>query len=308
MLGVLVGFSVIAVMIAAGWVVGRTGVLGEGARYVLARLAFFVLTPSLLFTVLADADIAQVFSAPLAIAAIAFVAATGAFSVISAFAWRRSPGERVIGALTAGYINAGNFGIPVSLYVLGDAALSAPIILLQLSLITPIIVTVLDRIERGRAGVLASLTGPFRNPIVIGVIVGLVVALSGIEIPEPVMSPFRMMGAASVPVMLVAFGMGMVEKRAKDSPGRRGDLVLATVIKLGLMPLVAWVLATFVFRLDQAGVFAVVILAALPVAQNIFTYAQRYRLAESLARDAVLVQTFASVPVMLLIAALLAPR
>ena len=57
-LGVLVGFGVIAAVIAVGWLVGRTGVLGPGARYVLARLAFFVLTPSLLLTVLADADIA----------------------------------------------------------------------------------------------------------------------------------------------------------------------------------------------------------------------------------------------------------
>ena len=307
-IGVLVGFGVIAVIVAAGWGVGRAGVLGGGARYVLARLTFFVLTPSLLFTVLADADPAAIFSAPLAIAAGSFVICAGAMMLIARLVWRRSSGETIIGGLSAGYINASNMGIPVATYVLGDPALSAPIILMQLAIITPILLTVLDRIENGKVGLVSTLTRPLRNPLVIGAIVGLVLALSGIQLPDEVMQPFRVMGAASVPVMLIAFGMSLAEERPLGAGRYRRDIAVATALKLVAMPLIAWVLATFVFRLDPAGVFAMVVLAALPVAQNVFTYAQRYRVAEPLARDAVLVSTLLSVPAMLIIAALLAPR
>ena len=51
--------------------------------------------------------------------------------------------------------------------------------------------------------------------------------------------------------------------------------------------------------------FAVVVMAALPTAQNIFTYALRYEKAIFLTRDAIFVSTFGSVPVILLAAALL---
>ncbi len=309
-LGVLVGFGVIAAVVAAGALVGRARVLGDGARYVLARLSFFVLAPCLLFTVLADADIAHVFSAPLAISAGAFLVAGAFYVLVARLVLRRRADELVIGGLSASYVNAANMGIPVSQYVLGDAALSAPIILMQLAVITPVILTVLDRFERGRVGLAATLTRPFRNPIVIGVLAGLAVALSGIELPEAVMSPFRTMGAASVPVMLIAFGMSLVEERPLGgaSRDRRPDVALATAVKLVVMPLAAWALAVFVFRLDAAGVFAIVILAALPTAQNVFNYAQRYRVAEPIARDAVFATTILAVPAMIAIAALLAPR
>lgn len=308
MIGVLVGFGVIAAIVAAGWGVGLAGVLGEGARYVLARLAFFVLTPSLLFTVLADADPAEVFAAPLAIAAIAFAVCAAAMMLIARRLFRRSAGETVIAGLAAGYVNASNMGIPVSTYVLGDPALSVPIILMQLAIVTPILLTVLDRIEGGRVGLRSTLTRPLRNPLVIASIVGLVLALTGVELPAEVMQPFRVMGAASVPVMLIAFGMSLAEKRPVDAGRYRRDVAVATVFKVVVMPVVAWAVSVFVFRLDAAGTFAMVVLAALPVAQNVFTYAQRYRLAEPLARDAVLVSTLLSVPTMLIVAALLAPR
>ena len=50
--------------------------------------------------------------------------------------------------------------------------------------------------------------------------------------------------------------------------------------------------------------FAVVVTAALPTAQNIFTYAVKYRREVNLARDAIFVSTFASVPVIIAIAGL----
>ena len=53
--------------------------------------------------------------------------------------------------------------------------------------------------------------------------------------------------------------------------------------------------------------FAVVVLAGLPTAQNIFVYAQRYQRGVVLARDTVLLTTIGSVPILVAVAALLAP-
>ena len=45
--------------------------------------------------------------------------------------------------------------------------------------------------------------------------------------------------------------------------------------------------------------------SALPAAQNLFTYASRYHVAERLARESILLSTLASVPALVVIAALL---
>jgi len=48
-----------------------------------------------------------------------------------------------------------------------------------------------------------------------------------------------------------------------------------------------------------------VALAALPAAQNVFNYAQRYSRGEIIARDTVLITTIGSIPVLVLVAAVL---
>ena len=86
--------------------------------------------------------------------------------------------------------------------------------------------------------------------------------------------------------------------------GRR-DILLASAIKLAVMPLIAWLFGRFVFGLDHDQLFAAVVLAGLPTAQNIFVYAQRYDRGVTLARDTVLITTIGSVPVLVLAAFLL---
>ena len=49
-----------------------------------------------------------------------------------------------LGALSAGYVNSANLGIPIATYVLGDPALAAPALMFQLGMYTPLYVAVLD--------------------------------------------------------------------------------------------------------------------------------------------------------------------
>ncbi len=155
MLESLTGFVVVGLAIAVGYVIGRIDLLGEHARPVLARLTFFVLSPFLLFVVLAQADVRTLFSALLPVSAIAAVAVIGVYVLISRFVWRRRVGEVMIGALSAGQVNSNNIGIPLSLYLLGSAAYPAPVILLQLLVFTPISMAVLEAATVGPRLVLA---------------------------------------------------------------------------------------------------------------------------------------------------------
>ena len=303
--GVLIGFGIIAVVIVTGYAIARFGVIGPEAHQVLSRLAFFVLSPALLFTVLAEADLRSLFSVQLPVAAIAAVVPMVIFLVVALVFWRRKVPEATIGALASGYLNANNIGIPVAAYVVGDAAASAPVILLQLIVFAPVALTVLDVTTSGKVSLGRILSQPVRNPLIIGSVLGLVVAVTGIDLPAPVLAPFELVGAAAVPIILINFGMSLHGRRMLDTPGTRRDVVLAVVLKLLLMPLVAWAAARYLFGLEGHALFVAVVLAALPTAQNVFNYAVRYRRGEALARDAVLLSTLLSLPVIVIVAALL---
>jgi len=307
MSGVLIGFSIIFVVILIGYVVGRFGVLGEHAPRVISRMVFFVLSPCLLFTVLADADVHTLFSSTLVVSAIAAVLSTLLFLGVSLFVFRRKLPEAMIGSLSAGYVNANNIGIPVAVYVLGDTAYSAPIILMQLVVLTPIALTILDIATSGKISFGSALLKPFKNPLLIGSALGVIVAVTEIEIPAPIFEPFRIVGAAAVPLVLIAFGMSLHGQKLLAPGSGRRDILTASVIKLAIMPLIAWVFGRFVFGLDGQLLFVVVVLAGLPTAQNIFVFAQRYGRGVPLARDVVLITTIGAVPVLVGVAALLAP-
>lgn len=305
MLESLTGFVVVGVAILVGWILGRIDLLGEHARPVLARLTFFVLSPFLLFVVLAQADVRTLFSALLPVSAIAAVVVILAYTLIARVAWKRSVGETVIGALSAGQVNSNNIGIPLSLYLLGSAAYPAPVILLQLLVFTPITMAILDAVTTARASLWRAIGRVVTNPIVLGSLLGTIVSVSGVRLPPIVMEPAMLIANACVPIMLIAYGISLHGQRVLGPSGRRRDIVLASSLKLVAMPVIAWALAAFVFGLAAHDVLVVTVLAALPTAQNVFNYSQRYDVGETISRDTVFLTTIGCVPVLILVTLLL---
>jgi predicted permease len=304
--GVLVGFAIIGVVIAAGYVVGRIDLLGASGHQVLSRLVFFVLTPCLLFSTISQADVHVLFSSLLAVSAIASAVAAVVSVVLLRFVLRRSAAQTAIGTMGGAYVNANNIGLPVATYVLGSATFVAPVLLYQLLVITPIVLTVLDTATNRGGSIGRAVVRPLTNPLLIGSMLGLVVAVTGLDVPDAVMEPFALVGAAAVPVVLLSFGMSLSGSRPLQAGEGRPDIVIATVLKLVVMPLTAWLFGAFVFHLDRDQLFVAVVLAGLPSAQNVFNYAQRYQTGVLVARDTVLVTTVASVPVLVVVAGLLA--
>ena len=303
----LIGFAIIAAVVVVGIVVGRSGVLGEQGRVVLGRFAFFVASPCLLFTTLAEADVRTLFSGILVVSVLSALAVAAVYLVLALTVLRLRGPDAVIATMSSSYVNAANIGIPVAAYVLGDPALSAPVILFQVVIVTPIVLILLDAMERGSVSVRRVLTSVVRNPIVLASFVGVVVAVLELPVPDAVLEPFRLVGAAAVPVVLISFGMAIGDQRPLAPGSGRAAILTASLLKLLLMPVVAWLLGDLVFGLAPRELFVVVALAALPTAQNVFNYAQRYGRGEVIARDVVLITTVSSLPVMMLVATLLAP-
>lgn len=305
MQGVLTGFAVIAVVIAVGYAIGRRGHLGDHGREVLTKLAFHVASPALLFTTLAQTDLSVIFSSRLLVTALSTAAAAGVFVAVG-IVRRWGVGRTTIGALCSSYVNSGNLGIPIAVYVLGDASLVAPVLLFQLVGVTPIALTILDLSGGGgKRPLWRRLLTPLRNPVAVGSLAGVAVSATGLEVPAPVLDPLTLIGGMSVPAVLLAFGISLC---GSTLPGRGPDrqpVLLSVALKSLGQPAAAWALAAGVFGLRGAPLLDVVVTSALPAAQNLFTYASGYGVGERLARDSILLSTVLSVPVLVVVATLL---
>lgn len=306
MTGILNGFLVIGVVIAVGYGIGRAGVLGPSATQVLSRTAFFVATPALLFVTLARADIGAVFSSALTVTAVSSTLACLLYLPVG-LSRRRPGGETAIGSMASGYVNAGNLGLPIATYALGDAAAVAPVLLFQLAVLTPIYTTALDVISGERTSWLRTATAPVRNPIALATAAGLVASGTGWLPPEPVLAPLQLIADLAVPAMLLAFGISLCGAE-RPGTGGTGPLLWSVVaVKNVVHPLLALLLGGPVLGLSGAALTAVVVCAALPTAQNVFGYAVRFDEGVRLGRDAALTTTVVSVPVLVAVVAVVAP-
>jgi predicted permease len=190
----------------------------------------------------------------------------------------------------------------------------------------------------GFTSVVRVLLAAVRNPITVGTLAGLLVAvvseLTGARLPEVALIPFDLIGAAAPPLGLLTFGMTLaVPMPALTPPGSgtsaegapaagpdaapastpwwtgrdrmlvRAVVALAVLVRNVLHPLAAWVVGNAV-GLDPAALALVVTMAALPTAVNVTTYATRYGVFDGVAARATVWTTALCVPVLVAIGAL----
>jgi malonate transporter len=256
--------------------------------------------------VVLESDVSVVFSAYVPLALLTALVTALLYVVVSRLWFPRPLAETAVGAMASSYVNANNIGIPITLYALGDATPVAPVLLVQLLLLAPLVLTLLDLSAAGRFSPRLMLTQPFRNPMIIATLLGVVLAAFNVELPEPVMAPLALLGGAAVPVVLLAFGMSLHGSRMLGSGRHTAEILTATVLKSAVMPAVAFVVGRFLFNLDQPMLLGVVLMAALPSAQNAFLFASKYGRGVAVARETIMLSTAAAAPALILIVWLLA--
>ena len=281
----------------------------------LSTIAFNVASPALALTLIARSDVTAVLSRQLVAIIVGVLVPVAIYVTVARLAWRRGLGHTVIGAFAAAYVNGGNLGIPVAAYVLGDATYVVPTLLLQLVVLTPIGLALLDHdrarvlgtagIGTGGIGWRRALARPLTNPLTVAMLIGVVLSLTTTPVPSVLAAPLEVLAAMAVPSMLISYGVALRLGGGFGSGGSRAEIALCSALQLIVQPLVSTLTAHYLLGLSGKALFAVAIVSALPAAQNVFTHANRYERGEMLARDTILVTTTLCLPVMLVIAAVL---
>lgn len=330
-------FAPIWMITALGWGTMRFGVLTRATQQALANFTFLIAIPCVLFSSLVKVPLGELPLRPLAAVALSTLLVGLGVYLVARRLMPGPDGDRVIAAMAAAYLNAGNLGVPVALYVLKDVSLIMAVIVFQTILLTPLIVGRLDA-SAHRLGLLAPPAGetgpggeagpsgeagpggaagpgrwrrlamlPLRTPVILGSLAGVSASAAGWLPPEWLLRPLELLGGAAVPAALFALGMSLhqTDGAAWRLPGR--DVAAAVLLKVVAQPVAAYLIGRYLLHLDGAALLAVTLVSGLPTAQNTFVYASEFRAATELSRNAILFSSLLSMGTLTLILWLLGP-
>ena len=294
----------IALIIGVGWSARQGGALGPEAAGSLASATYWVASPAMLFHAIVATGTSGVFGAPLAVAAVSGAGTALLFVAVARLFLRLTRGEIALGAMASSLNNGAYIGIPIAVYVLNDASAVVPILVFQLGFFTPMFFVLADLVGSGqRPPVVGIARVVARNPMVIAAVCGFMFSAAGWPMPTLLDVSTSMLGAAAPPMILLSFGAALVDRRAASGDAGAPAIACTVVAKLAVQPAIACGVG-MLLGLTGPALMSVTIMAALPSAQNAYIAATRAKAGERIAQGTVLVTTFASLPVVVGIAAI----
>jgi predicted permease len=162
--------------------------------------------------------------------------------------------------------NSGNMGLPLMVLAFGDSILPAAVVLFLVEnfLHFSFGAWLLDR--------RVKLTNVWRVPVMFAGLAGFGVALSGITLWPPLMTAIRMMGDASVALMLFSLGVRLID--APLAAWRIGIVGAVASPVAGMLVAAAFVWGADLSPRDTDALF---VFGALPPAVLNYMFAERYR-------------------------------
>ncbi|GAB2714653.1 AEC family transporter [Halomonas garicola] len=183
--------------------------------------------------------------------------------------------------------NTGNMGLPLIVLAFGEQALPAAVVVFIVEMVLHFSVG-LYLVDPGR-----SPWRMLRLPIVLASLAGLAVNLAGVALPEWLTSPMHTLGEVSIPLMLFALGVRLLDVDFGDwRTGLAGALLCPLSGLVIALPL-AWLLP-----LDMLATAVLLVFAALPPAVLNYLIAEQYRLSPHRVASLVLIGNLGSLVVM----------
>lgn len=287
-------------IIGLGYGAARTNKITEDAVDGVMMFAQNFAVPMLLFRAISNIDIAQDLALPLL--GSYYIGALSGFGLAYVGArqlFGRSTQDSIAIGFCGMYSNSVLLGLPITERAYGADALRANYAIIALH--APVMYTfgtILMEFAKSKGRGLGIglarqiLLSIFRNPFVIGILLGLAVNLSGAVLPRTILLTVDMMASAALPAAL--FGLGGVLVRYRPE-GDAKTIAMLCGISLVAHPAVTYALAQWVFVVDQAQLRSAVITASMAPGVNAYLFANLYGSARRVVAATVLITTALSV-------------
>lgn len=253
----------------------------------LNTLNMELFVPLLVFAVLADRQAPLADYARLALAAAAVVLGSGLL-LWPVAKWLKLEAKTFLPPMM--FNNSGNMGLPLLVLAFGEQALPAAVVLFIVEMLLHFSVGLYMLSPR------TPLWRLLRMPIVLASLAGLAVNLGGVPLPGWGLEAMHMLGGISIPLMLFALGVRMLEIDFGDwRTGLLGALLCPLSGLLIAWPLILWL------ELSGLQAAALWVFAALPPAVLNYLVAEQYRQEPHRVASLVLIGNLGSLVVMPLV-------
>ena len=299
------GVTVLAIVlpvflvIALGAGLTRARFLSAALIGELNRLTYFVGLPAYLFSSIAGAALGG--GRALTVFAVMGGATLLALAVAFGVARLRGVAPESFGSFLHAAIrgNLAYVGLPVIALALAARGGSAawPVALLAmapLTVIANVLGVLLLLIGHGRPGPGAWRTLAWQlvtNPLLLASVAGATCAAGGVVFPAWFAQSVAVVGQMALPLALLCIGGSLMTMPLR---GKRTLAVLASVLKVGVTPLLGWLLARWIGLRPEETLIALLFLAT-PTAAASFTLAGKLGGDEALAASSVVVSTALSI-------------
>jgi predicted permease len=278
-------------LVALGYVAGATGYLKVQTGDALSEFAVGIALPLLLFRTMIGAEFHG--SAPWALWGVYFAAVVVAWTaghLVTTRVFGRDSKAGVVGGVSSAFSNLVLLGIPFMLGVLGQRGFEQLSLLISVHLPTMLMASIIlfeffGR-RRGEPVHPARIVRDFfrklfSNPLIFGILAGLLWRLTGLQLPSLAMRFVDALAGIAAPLALFAMGLGL--KKFGISGNLRPVLALS-MLKLFLMPAAALALA-WLFGLPPLTAKVAVAAAALPSGVNSYLIATQFGTGQALASN-----------------------
>ena len=258
-----------------GLVLNRAGLLPEPWIDRISRLSFNFLLPVLLCTGAAQVDYTQLVEARHLLAGILATLLTAALAWL--YSRLRNHPRALQGIFTQAAFrsNLAIVGIALAVAAYGERGpgLAAPPIALMTALYNVMAVWVLNTTLGSDTDLASVLRGVLRNPLIIGIAVGIVLSLSGLPLPERIDALGAGLSTWFLPVMLVCIGGAMKLSQLRATGAIAWE---ATAWRLCIGPLLGVLLALALgVRGEELGVLFLLLSSPVAAASFVMVVAAR---------------------------------
>ncbi len=295
----------VAALIGVGFAFARLGLFDETMATAVNRFVFMIAVPALLLRLISGVDFAvfewRLLFGYLFVEIVVYAAGFAVARLI----YHRPPLESLMIGMAATFPNHVFFALPIAIALYGENAAFpiVAIITMDAVLIHSGTLLILDAVS-GRAGG-ASVTGVLRkmalNPQIMAIGLGVAVAALSVDLPKGLDVFLAFTGNAAAPAALFALGVIL---SSQPPPQRPSVAIVISAMKLGLQPLLVWLLVVELLNVTPAWADPALLVAAGPAGAMPFVLSLQYGVPVRIIARVIMWTTIAALATVTLVASL----
>ena len=284
----------IFLVIVLGYILMRVGFFNKEFVKIADKYVFKVALPVLLFKQIATVDINDCFDIRFVL--FCMITTTVIFAVIWMGARLFLKDKSMVGAFTQASArgSAAILGIAFIENIYGSSGMGPLMIVSAVPLYNIYSVIILTfsarNRENGKGAIKSALLGVIKNPIIIGIFLGLPFSIMGIRIPAIPLKAITSVAQTATPVALLVVGAGFEGRKAI---AKIGPSIVATFIKLVVLPLAFLPLAVKLGFRNEA-LIAIIVMLGSPTTVTCYIMAKNMDNDEVLSSSIVVLATLFS--------------